>query len=63
MTNERVRALESALGGRAYDLIISNPPYVKAASMKTLPDEYRREPALALASGRDGLDHTRTIIS
>jgi ribosomal protein L3 glutamine methyltransferase len=35
---------------------------VKAASMKRLPEEYRAEPALALASGRDGLDHTRTIL-
>jgi ribosomal protein L3 glutamine methyltransferase len=35
---------------------------MKAPSMKTLPEEYRREPALALASGQDGLDHARTII-
>ena len=55
--------LFSALGGRAYDLIVSNPPYVKAASMRTLPDEYRKEPSMALASGADGLDHTRGIIS
>jgi len=54
--------LFSALGGRTYDLIISNPPYVKAASMRKLPDEYRREPEMALASGTDGLDHTRTIL-
>ena len=36
-----------ALAGRRYDLIISNPPYVKAASMRSLPEEYRREPTLA----------------
>jgi ribosomal protein L3 glutamine methyltransferase len=54
--------LFSALQERRYDLIVSNPPYVKASSMKTLPAEYRAEPALALASGRDGLDHTRTIL-
>lgn len=63
----RVRLVESdlfsALKGRTYDLIISNPPYVKAASMKTLPDEYRCEPTLALASGKDGLDHARKIIA
>ena len=54
--------LFQALAGRKYDLIVSNPPYVKAASMRTLPEEYRREPEMALASGRDGLDHTRTIL-
>jgi ribosomal protein L3 glutamine methyltransferase len=64
---DRVRLLESdlfsALKGRRYDLIVSNPPYVKAASMKALPDEYRNEPPMALASGADGLDHTRVILS
>ncbi|HET9652862.1 MAG TPA: 50S ribosomal protein L3 N(5)-glutamine methyltransferase [Usitatibacter sp.] len=55
--------LFGALAGRTYDLIVSNPPYVKAASMRTLPDEYRKEPTMALASGRDGLDHTRRILA
>ncbi len=55
--------LFGALAGRTYDLIVSNPPYVKAASMKRLPDEYRQEPEMALASGRDGLAHTRTILA
>jgi ribosomal protein L3 glutamine methyltransferase len=63
----RVRLIQSdmfaALGGRSYDLIISNPPYVKSASMKALPDEYRREPRLALASGVDGLNHARVILA
>jgi ribosomal protein L3 glutamine methyltransferase len=54
--------LFSNLAGRTYDLIISNPPYVKAASMRKLPEEYRKEPEMALASGADGLDHTRVIL-
>ena len=64
---DRVRLVRSdlmaGLDGRRYDLILSNPPYVKAASMRALPDEYRREPEMALASGSDGLDHTRTILA
>jgi len=54
--------LFSALRGKQYDLIISNPPYVTAAAMRRLPREYRREPRLALASGRDGLDAARAIL-
>ncbi len=52
----------SALKGRKYDLIISNPPYVDAPSMGQLPAEYRNEPQLALGSGVAGLDHTHTIL-
>lgn len=53
----------SALAGRQYDIILSNPPYVDAPSMDVLPQEYRNEPDIALASGEDGLDHTHTLIA
>ena len=46
-----------------YDLIVSNPPYVDSADLATMPEEYRREPALALASGNDGLEFTRRVLS
>ncbi|MDO9010509.1 MAG: 50S ribosomal protein L3 N(5)-glutamine methyltransferase [Gallionella sp.] len=62
----RVNLIESdlftKLTGRQYDLIISNPPYVDAESVASLPQEYLHEPKLSLGSGNDGLDATRTIL-
>lgn len=63
----RVRLVKSnhfsELGGRTYDIIVSNPPYVGAREMRSLPPEYRHEPSLALAAGRSGLDSVRVILS
>lgn len=63
---DRITAVESdmfsALAGKCYDLIISNPPYVDAPSMAQLPREYRNEPQIALGSGEAGLDHTHTLL-
>jgi ribosomal protein L3 glutamine methyltransferase len=50
------------LGGRRYDLIISNPPYVDAEGMAGLPRECRAEPELAFDGGADGLDVISRIL-
>ena len=52
-----------ALSGQQYDLIVTNPPYVDADDMADLPEEYRHEPELGLASGHDGLELTRRILA
>ena len=63
---ERVSVHESdlftALRGQCWDLIVSNPPYVPAAALAALPEEYRAEPGLGLASGEDGLDVPLSIL-
>ena len=45
-----------------YDLILCNPPYVNAMSMAALPQEFKIEPALALAGGADGMDFVRQLL-
>ncbi|WP_075879814.1 50S ribosomal protein L3 N(5)-glutamine methyltransferase [Vreelandella massiliensis] len=63
---DRVRAVASdvfdGLTGQRFDLIVSNPPYVDARDLATMPAEFRHEPALALGAGSDGLDIVRRIL-
>ncbi len=49
--------------GERYDLIISNPPYVDADGMASLPRECEYEPKMAFDGGTDGIDLVRRILS
>ena len=63
----RIRVLRSdlfrSIANERYDLILTNPPYVNARTMKGLPREYRYEPVNALAAGQDGLEIVRRILA
>lgn len=63
---DRVFAMQSDLfanlAGQKFDLIVSNPPYVDADDLASMPPEYHAEPEIGLGSGDDGLDFTRRLL-
>jgi ribosomal protein L3 glutamine methyltransferase len=63
---KRIHLIQSDLydnvPAKKYDLIVSNPPYVNSTAMASLPAEYRHEPQMALAGGKDGMDLVRRIV-
>ena len=47
---------------KKYDIIVSNPPYIKTETIKTLPKDVQHEPRIALDGGKDGLDFYKKIV-
>ena len=64
---DRITFIESDLFQKIkkdkYDVIVSNPPYIKKRLIKTLDKEVQNEPSIALDGGEDGLDFYRKIIN
>jgi release factor glutamine methyltransferase len=49
--------------GATFDVIVSNPPYVKTGDLATLQREVQKEPRAALDGGADGLDLVRRVVT
>ncbi len=62
---DRIKFIKSDLfekfKGMKFDIIVSNPPYIRTALIKTLDAEVQKEPMLALDGGKDGLNFYRKI--
>ena len=64
--NKRVKFINKSLEdiyGYKFDLIVSNPPYIKTSDIKNLSDDIKKfEPKIALDGGKEGLDVIKKVI-
>ena len=64
--DKRVKFVNKSLEdiyGYKFDLIVSNPPYIKTSDIKNLSDDIKRfEPKIALDGGKEGLDVIKKVI-
>ena len=57
-----IRSLEEIYGYK-FDLVVSNPPYIKSIDLKNLQEDVRKfEPKIALDGGKEGLDVIKKVI-
>ena len=61
--SDMFEAFRGKLGNKKFDMIISNPPYIRREVIETLEPEVKdHEPMMALDGGEDGLDFYRIIV-
>ena len=64
--SKRVKFVNKSLQdiyGYKFDLIVSNPPYIKTSDIKNLSDDVKKfEPKIALDGGKEGLDVIKKVI-
>ena len=64
--NKKVKFINKSLEniyGYKFDVIVSNPPYIKTSDIKNLSDDVKRfEPKIALDGGKEGLDVIKKVI-
>ena len=64
--NKKVKFFNKSLEnihGYKFDLIVSNPPYIRTSDIKNLSEDVKRfEPKIALDGGKDGLDVIKKVI-
>ena len=66
LKNKKIKFINKSVDAninQKFDLVVSNPPYIKSIEIKSLSDDIKRyEPRIALDGGNDGLDLIRKVI-